>query len=649
MIQILEIVLYSHDGRQRPLTFHPGELNIITGESQSGKSALVEILHYCFGSTTLRVPRGVIADSVAWYGLRLAAAEGQVFIGRPTPSPGRASSNAVMLLVANEVPAPDFADLEANTNTESLIDYLSRLVGIEDNEYVPPASSTRRPLEATIAHALFFNFQRQDEIANREFLFHRQVGEEGDFITQAIRDVLPYFLGAVEPGHVRMRGELRALRIELRRAESRLEKALAIREDQRDEANALVSEALEVGLIRAIEEAADLEALHLALRNAVDSSAGLDELSLASGTAFVELERRRSELAETYRTTKDQILLITSVLTEQTQFSTEVNEHVSRLHSVGLLPRDPAEHPTACPVCGQAAGDHLAQPHELIESLQALDRELNAVERDRPRLERVLAELQENAELVRGQIMETHAALESVAARDAEVEQLRERVNAQSYVRGRINHYLQNVEQTTNEAVEALRRSILQTRIRVDEAEGRLSAASVNENVTSILNVVGIDMAEWAQRLQLEYSDSPVRIDPSRLNVVADTTSGTIPLNRMGSAANWVGYHLVAYLALHKLFVERSRPVPRFVVFDQPTQAFYPPEAGDDAFASLDDADRRSVARMFELLRDVAQELAPELQIIVTDHANLDTEWFQAAIREEWRGGRKLVPADWIS
>ena len=189
-------------------------------------------------------------------------------------------------------------------------------------------------------------------------------------------------------------------------------------------------------------------------------------------------------------------------------------------------------------------------------------------------------------------------------------------------------------------------RGVLGLQRQVAAAEESLSPALVSENVTSILNVVGRDMGEWAQRLQLEYSDSPVRIDPSRLNVVADTASGTIPLDRMGSAANWVGYHLVAYLALHKLFVERDRPVPRFVVFDQPTQAFYPPEA---TFDSLQDADRRAVTHMFELFRDVAQQLSPIFQIIVTDHANLDAEWFQSAIREEWRGGLRLIPSAWIS
>jgi Protein of unknown function (DUF3732) len=105
---------------------------------------------------------------------------------------------------------------------------------------------------------------------------------------------------------------------------------------------------------------------------------------------------------------------------------------------------------------------------------------------------------------------------------------------------------------------------------------------------------------------------------------------------------------LVAYLALHKLFVEQNRPVPRFLVLDQPTQAFYPPDTPPDE-AVLGDSDREAVEAIFLLLHEVASELAPELQVIVMDHATLDKQWFQDAIVEEWRGGKRLIPASWYA
>jgi len=52
---------------------------------------------------------------------------------------------------------------------------------------------------------------------------------------------------------------------------------------------------------------------------------------------------------------------------------------------------------------------------------------------------------------------------------------------------------------------------------------------------------------------------------------------------------------------------------------------------------------------MFQLMFRVVKELAPEFQLIVTDHADLrgDPE-FQAAVVEKWfEPGKALIPDDW--
>jgi hypothetical protein len=117
----------------------------------------------------------------------------------------------------------------------------------------------------------------------------------------------------------------------------------------------------------------------------------------------------------------------------------------------------------------------------------------------------------------------------------------------------------------------------------------------------------------------------------------------------MGSGENWVGYHVLAHLALHTWFRQKNRPVPAFIIFDQPSQAHYPPER--DADGSLDvlaDEDQTAVLQLFKLISDAAAELGPDLQIIVMDQADLKRDWFEQAVVERWRSGRKLIPENWI-
>ncbi|NKX17441.1 DUF3732 domain-containing protein [Ochrobactrum pseudogrignonense] len=96
-----------------------------------------------------------------------------------------------------------------------------------------------------------------------------------------------------------------------------------------------------------------------------------------------------------------------------------------------------------------------------------------------------------------------------------------------------------------------------------------------------------------------EHSGSSLRLDVKKLTVVANTVDGPIPLNRMGSGENWVGYHVLSHLAIHWWLRERTAPY-RFLIFDQPTQAYYPPDISEGGLEQIEkDADRAAVKALF--------------------------------------------------
>jgi hypothetical protein len=134
------------------------------------------------------------------------------------------------------------------------------------------------------------------------------------------------------------------------------------------------------------------------------------------------------------------------------------------------------------------------------------------------------------------------------------------------------------------------------------------------------------------------------------LTVVADTPARPVQMSEIGSGENHVGYHIVAHLALHTWFADRRRPVPSFLLLDQPSQAHFSPDAvpRDDASQDQIDSDRRAVKRLYGLIFDVVEALNGKLQVIVTDHPDFsDDTRFQRSLRERWRDGTKLVPEDW--
>jgi DNA repair ATPase RecN len=68
-LQIAKIILYSRKGNIRELEFKPGRLNVLTGASKTGKSAIVDIVDYCTGRSECNVADGIIRRYVGWYAI----------------------------------------------------------------------------------------------------------------------------------------------------------------------------------------------------------------------------------------------------------------------------------------------------------------------------------------------------------------------------------------------------------------------------------------------------------------------------------------------------------------------------------------------------------------------------------------------------
>ncbi len=255
-------------------------------------------------------------------------------------------------------------------------------------------------------------------------------------------------------------------------------------------------------------------------------------------------------------------------------------------------------------------------------------------------------ELEERADDLRRRLAENQEALEAVQASNERLASMRDLASRRALVLGRICLYLESLPELEDSS--ALRQEIGGLRASLASLEAELSDEAVAERLDSVISLISLKTSEWARQLALEHSQYPLRLDLRRLSVVADTDDGPLSMAHMGSGENWVGYHLIAHLALHDWFVRKRRPVPRFLFLDQPSQVYFPSERDvDGSIGGLVENDRAAVARMFKLVFSVVAALTPSFQVIITEHADIDEEWYQGAVVERWRGGRKLVPVEW--
>lgn len=461
----------------------------------------------------------------------------------------------------------------------------------------------------------------------------------------AIRDALPYFLGAVDEDHFLALKRYQDARTRLRRLEREFAEIESITRNATDAARTLLNEARRNGLVPQDSAAQDADAVIALLTQATQPRAmefaGIDdpEADLAA------LEERRRSLQRQLQELREEISDIERLNKEANEFETEAREQEARLVSVGLI-GDGEGHADTCPLCES----HLAVPVPTVAQIRAslvdIQLQLQSVRRDAPRLQERLSVLETQRSDLAEQL---RSVTRDITQRIQDNERLRIEQNQfaeQARVAGRIAYYLENRQATSPDS--DLPRRIAALRAEIEQLEAALDDGAAEERLATALSLVGRDLTSYATQLGLEHGDNPLRLDLRHLTVIADTDDGPLSLAQMGSGENWVGYHVAAHLSLHKLFRKRGRPVPGFLMLDQPSQAHYPPEHDSGgSIEDLADEDQAAVRQLFSLLHAYCQSLRPGMQVIVTDHVQLLDDWFTDAIAERWRDGIALVPRSW--
>jgi hypothetical protein len=635
-MQILDIVLYGHTGQRRILSLRTGSLNIITGINKTGKSALIDIVDYCLGRSECNIPEGTILDKVAWFGLRLQFPSGQMFLARQNPTVlNQTTTNRMFISQADVVPIPD-SIVAPNTTADSVETTLTNKLGIAPNLNTPRQGHTRDPLSANIRHALLFCFQQQGEISSKSILFHRQ-GD--DFMSNAIRDTLPYFLGAIREDRLALEQQLERARRELRVAEQSLREIEAVKGEGASKAVGLLSEARQVGILPDGEAPSEAREIVQLLQSTLNWSP--DEVTFPTTDRLVQLQTERRELEEQINERTDSIRAARSFAREAEGYSTEVQEQELRLESIHLF-RQNEHNSEICPVCNHRLEVPIPSANAMQHSLEQLKHNLESITRERPKLREYINRLEvERDELIQ-RLREKTEAINSILEEEQAAQQSQDINVRRGRVVGRISLWLDSIDYTDNTSPYVT--AVNEKRLKVQLLEEQLAVEEKEERLSSILNLLGVQMTKWATYLNMEHSDSPIRLDLSRLTTVVDRAGGRpIPLISVGSGENHLGTHLITHLALHKHFTQNNRPVPRFLMLDQPSQVYFPP----DQTIVPNDEIRQAISRMYKLLFQFIKKLKSQFQIIVTDHADLAEENFQASVVERWRKGMALVPSEW--
>lgn len=165
---INSIILWPRNIEHSPrcLSFDSEAVNIITGASRTGKSALIPIIDYCLGSDKCAIPVDIIRDACSWFGVLFDMANEQMLLCRREPG-NKGSTDDMFLLRDKEITIPEH--IEKNANVTSIKNMLNELFGMSFLELDPDTGVFRPSYRDFMA----FLFQPQNIVANADVLFYK--------------------------------------------------------------------------------------------------------------------------------------------------------------------------------------------------------------------------------------------------------------------------------------------------------------------------------------------------------------------------------------------------------------------------------------------------------------------------------------------
>jgi thiol-disulfide isomerase/thioredoxin len=639
---IHEIGVIDKQGNKHPVNFIKG-LNIVTGKSSTGKSALIEIFDYCFGSSENTIPKGVITASAAIYYVALLANEQDMVIARDPDIASKAFFRRVESFNSDDIDRDYF-----NSRYFRPLDKFKKhlrdfFLDIDDVDESLAARANRRfnAKAATPSIRSFSSFilQHQNLVANKHALFYRF--DEKEKRDQAI-DHTKIFLGLVDQRYFHLSQEKERLSSEVRGLERKKETNKRASENYKQNVGPVLGQLY--ALMGFKEEPLSLEKV---LRHPQDAKDQLDSIivpekinhnSDAATQRYNQLKLHRTQKTAELRKLQRQASSINNHIQEEERFV----DNVKKFSSPKLV------HISAsvCPFC-HTEKDTLRESAEKLQ--QAITKVSGNLAQTRPmkaKFESSLVQVQRNIEVFDKELTELNQQITEIEKTEKQLLEQKSLYEGILMQKAKLFVTLD----TLNMADDAeLEKQIKALKRQLKDINKDLKQYDVQKGLENASAKVNEYMAEIGSHFEFEASYKPINLHFSfeTFDLYHLTPKNEkFYLRSMGSGANWLYCHVTLFLALHKYFAELSDKcaIPSILFFDQPTQVYFPnfnrdnsetfdeqksQEALQRKTLNVDqniDEDIKAVENLFSQLSIYCNELEQQNgfspQIIVTDHAD---------------------------
>ncbi|RLU08396.1 hypothetical protein CS078_16025 [Pseudomonas prosekii] len=639
--------------------FYPG-LNVITGKSSTGKSAILEIFDYCMGSSEDTIPVGVITDRSKIFFVVLQFASFVLVLGR------NAGTNKCFL---REVPSAQadslialiesvgaFFDPRYYVPLADFIKSLGRYFGVTleniDEDPLHKELTGKKSETPSIRSFPSFMLQHQNLVANKHAIFYRF--DQKHKRDQAIEH-FKILMGIVGEEYFDLAKEHNVAKQELRRIQLQIPKQDMVKAS----AIALFSDCLSEYLALAGTPLIELTPEEMwknpkpALRKVMERSVRIDGLS-------DEFEKKRNGLLDTkaelmikLRSAQGDLRLAKSSIDSASGFGLTMT-------SLPIPSSSALEEAAICPFCDAHSDTPEDEANKLSDAIHWLNKELKLSSYARESFGEERRSIEKEIKAIEAQLKEVQNSLKPL---DEEITRLKLSKNVDESAQRAKFRLEEAIKQRIEKPPSDLVDSEAYWKARVKALADEMAEYQVASELEKLQNDINDKMRQLGQNFDFEEAYKPVdlRFDLETFDLWHQKDKDTkVYLRSMGSGANWLYSHLTLFMSLHYQFAARADSgckIPPILFLDQPTQVYFPAalDAGKKFAPEVlaiqanrqdkleDDID--AVTSMFNQIAnfctDTHQQTGVMPQMIICDHAdNLDLEEgleFSDYVRATWR------------
>ncbi|WP_165748441.1 DUF3732 domain-containing protein [Cellulophaga sp. Z1A5H] len=636
----------------REIEFKTDKINVITGDSERGKSALITIVDYCLASSKCQIPTGLIRNKTSWFGILITLGNSELLLARKEPGESQASGDMLMLERPRieEIPST----IRDKTHNYKQVKYrLDELAQLSNLGFEPDSDSgfKTRP---SFRDMVSFVFQPQYIIANPRTLLYRSDTYEH---REKLKTIFPYILGAIDNKVLRAQEEIKELTREQTVLEKEIENNQKLSAKWDSQIKTYYLRAKEFGLLNQApypsdEWSPDSYMRHLKTIPIRVAKDGLPQIEIGTTnnitTKINQLKDNEIDISQEIEYLRTRQILVKKVQSSNVEYSQSALDQYGRTVSVDWFSKKINN--DVCPFCKTTSSETSEYVKKLAAVSESIKEKASSSNEIRKVLDKEILDLNKNLKTKEDNLNKVRTELNGLQRIDAKYKSQNQSSSSVLRFIGELESKLSDYDTLFKDRGLLDKLQILRGRIK--DLRNIIDRDKIRQKQKNAINRIQSSIEHYSKIFKAERSDDPAELDIINLTLKFLGNRREDFLWEIGSGSNYMAYHISTALALQELFLRNaSHPVPNFLFFDQPSQAYFP-ELNAEEIIKGDDIER--VKRIFKALNEAIVRTKGNLQIIVLEHAgsNVWSEFDSVHKVFRWRDDeedRALIPDEWLN